>query len=118
VGANTVIAAYRARTGCEDRLLALLRSHYPVLRRLGLVTEQAAILLKSAHEQVYVEIFEWSSQEAIGIAHQSAEVNALWAELNEIGDYISLASLKECSKPFAKFAHVTTNQEKADRRAA
>jgi len=116
--ANTVIAAYRAHPGCEDQLLELLYSHYPTLHRLGLVTDDGAIVLRSPEDSAFVEIFEWSSQEAIRIAHESSEVNSLWAGLHDVADYITLGNLKESGRPFAKFEHVATIHQEASSRAA
>jgi len=82
--ANAVMGVYRARERCEERLVDLLRRHYPTLNSLGLVTRRGAILLRSPEEPVFIEIFEWKSQDAIRIAHEAREVQALWAGLDEI----------------------------------
>jgi hypothetical protein len=104
--ANTVMAVYRARDRCEEQLVGLLRRHYPTLNSLGLVANGGAILLRSPEEPVFVEIFEWKSQDAIRIAHESKEVQALWAGLGDIAANITLSDLKESGKTFAKFQYV------------
>jgi hypothetical protein len=106
MAANTVMAVYRARDGCEEQLVDLLRRHYPTLNSLGLVANSGAILLRSPEEPAFIEIFEWKSQDAIRIAHEAKEVQALWAGLGDIARHITLTDLKESGKMFAKFQHV------------
>lgn len=106
--ATTVLAVYKPRAGLEEEFEILLRSHYPTLNRLRLVTDSGARLLKSPADGTYLELFEWLSEKAIGIAHESAEVKALWGRLEEVAQYSTLSELQESTRPFARFEHVAT----------
>ena len=65
------VACYRPRAGCEAALLELVRNHLPPLRSLGLVTERASSVMRTADGTI-AEVFEWVSQEAIAGAHFSS----------------------------------------------
>ena len=60
---NTVICHYRVRRGNESAFEELLGSHWPTLRRLGLVTDAPSKSFKGEEqdngEPIYFEIFDW-----------------------------------------------------------
>lgn len=100
-----VIVAYRPRHGREEELVALLREHVPALRKEGLVTEREAIVMQAA-DGTFVELFEWASTEATRVAHARPAVQELWARLEQVCDYTTLARLAEAQGPFAEFTPV------------
>lgn len=78
---NTVIAVYRVRPDRREEFLALLSKHYPVLKRLGLVTDDEPIVYSGAEHDggpIVFEIFTWKNAEAPGIAHQTPDVAKVW----------------------------------------
>lgn len=97
-----VIAVFRPRPGKAAELHAVVRRHWALLRAQGLVTSRPRQLMQAGDGSV-VEIFEWASPEAIEQAHHDAAVQALWAEFEQVCDYLPLAALAESSHPFAEF---------------
>ncbi len=76
-----VICTYRIKKGKEASFLRVLRRHWPTLRRLGLATKEPAKVFRGTDESkktVFVEIFTWKSGRAVGVAHESPEVMAVW----------------------------------------
>ncbi|MBL8306932.1 MAG: VOC family protein [Rubrivivax sp.] len=100
---RTVIACYRPKPGQETALRALVRAHVPELRRLGLATEHAPLAMTAADGTV-LEVFEWSSAQAIEAAHGHPEVQGLWAEFERLCQHVRLADLREAQGLFAEFA--------------
>lgn len=100
-----VIAAYRPRSGKQSQLLAVVRKHLPVLRREGLVTDRAPVIM-SAKDGTVVEIFEWKSARAIEQAHSNPAVQALWKEFDAASTYVSLSTLTESQEMFVEFEPV------------
>lgn len=100
-----VIVAYRPHPGREAELLQLVREHLPVLRREGLATERAPLVMR-AGDGAIVEVFEWASREAVERAHASAAVQALWGRFAKVCAYAPLADLREAGELFAHFEPV------------
>ena len=98
-----VIVAYRPKPGAEANLKALLATHVPRLRELGLVTARTSILMEAA-DNTFVEVFEWASAEAIDAAHGHPAVQAMWSEFAEVCDYIPIAEVPEATQLFSEFA--------------
>lgn len=97
-----VIAAYRPKPSHQQDLLALVREHVPTLRRLGLATARPAIAMRAADATI-IEVFEWTSPDAIDRAHHDPVVQALWARFGAACDYATLDSLAEARQLFAEF---------------
>ncbi len=78
---ETVIAIYRVSAEHEKDFFALLRQHYPTLRRLDLVTDQKPVVYRGEEHDggpIVFEIFEWKNGAAAGIAHETPEVAKIW----------------------------------------
>ena len=75
-----VVCAYRVRAGDETAFEGLLDRHTPTLRRLGLITEYPVQVLRRAGggPSMYLEIFEWVSDDAAARASEVADVIAIW----------------------------------------
>ncbi len=98
---DLVIVAYRPKPGCDDALLALTRDHVPALRRLGLVTDRAPVIMRS-RAGLIVELFEWQDG-AIDAAHTHPAVLAMWERYAALCDYVPLHELPETHDMFAQF---------------
>jgi hypothetical protein len=83
----TVICSYRVKQGSLEPFKALLEKHWPTLRELGLATEREPLFYVGDDEGKgphVVEIFEWSDEEAPGLAHASPEVMAVWEPMGAL----------------------------------
>ena len=105
-GGRIVIACYRPKTGKEKALRALIVDHVATLRRIGLVTERIPILME-AKDGTLVEVFEWTSAEAIQAAHGHPAVLRMWEEYGKVCDYVPVAQVPEAAQMFAEFAPFT-----------
>jgi hypothetical protein len=69
---------YCVRPEAEEQFRVLLARHWPVLNRLGFVTDDPPLILRSSDDPpVYVEIMTW---EAGGMrpAHEHPDVIEIW----------------------------------------
>lgn len=99
------IAAYAPKPGFEEKLLEIVKSHWGILHGQNLVTENIARIMR-ATDGTIVEVFEWASEEAIGLAHENPAVIALWEKFNEACTYRPLSTLAETAETFANFEAV------------
>lgn len=97
-----VIACYRPKPGKEAEVLALTKTHVPILVREGLA-ENRPPLVGRAGDGAILEAFVWKSREAIAAAHQNPAVGALWAKFAEIADFAMLKDIAEAASLFAEF---------------
>ena len=89
---------YRPKKGKEKELFALVKKHWPTLRRTGLVTAKAATVYR-AHDKrsgaaYFIEIFSWRDEQASGIAHQTPAVMAIWEPMGPIMEGLEIAALE------------------------
>ena len=103
--AVTYVAAYRPHPGKEAQLLELVRRHVPTLRREGLATGHAALLLKAA-DGTLIELASWKSEEHSRAAHDNAAVQELWSAFAACCDFLALKDLAEAQRMFAHFERV------------
>jgi CDGSH-type Zn-finger protein len=97
-----VVAAYRPKPGRDRELLDLVRSHAPLLRAEGLVGPEPALCGRAA-DGTLVEVFVWTSKEAIAQAHENAAVGALWERFAAVSDWVKFKDLAEAADLFAEF---------------
>jgi quinol monooxygenase YgiN len=97
-----VIVAYRPKPGKEQELLAIVRSRVPTLRKEGLVTDRAPVLMR-AKDGTLIEVSEWKSREAIDAAHKNPTVLAMWDKFFAVCDCVPLKTVPESSEMFAGF---------------
>ena len=97
-----VLAAYRPRDGREEELVRLLHEDVATLRRRGHATSRRAPLIRTERGELLV-VLEWSSEHAVGDAHEDAEVLALWRRKDELADYIGPGELAGADVPFARW---------------
>jgi len=97
-----VIVAYRPKPGKEQELLDLVRSRVPTLRKEGLATDRAPIIMR-ARDGMIIEVSEWKSPEAIDAAHKNPNVLAMWDEFFAICDCVPFRTLAEAEEMFPNF---------------
>jgi hypothetical protein len=112
-----VIACYRPKAGKEQALRALIVDHVPTLRRIGLVTERAPVLME-AKDGTLVEVFEWVSAEAIQSAHRHPAVLRMWEEYGKVCDCVSVAQVAEAAQPFSEFTPFAAPSPRSGRKLA
>jgi quinol monooxygenase YgiN len=96
------IVAYRPKPGKEKGLLDLVRSRVPTLRKEGLASDRAPIIMR-ARDGTIIEVSEWKSQEAIDAAHKNPNVLAMWNKFFAICDCVALKTLAEAEEMFVGF---------------
>jgi hypothetical protein len=96
------VACYRPRPGCEEALVELVRNHLPPLRSEGLVTDRASIVMRAADGTI-IEVFEWSSKEAIEGAHKNPVVLDLWKRFEALCSYETPGNVEEFKNMFSHF---------------
>jgi hypothetical protein len=99
------VACYRPRPGCEQALLDLVHDHLPPLRREGLVTDRASIVMR-AEDGTIIEVFEWVSLEAIASAHFNPVVLELWKSFEAVCHYEIPCNVAGFQKMFSYFKPV------------
>lgn len=100
-----VIVVYRPKPGREADLLDLVRGHVPTLRAEGMATERPPLVMRAA-DGALLEVFEWTSAEAVEGAHHNPNVLAMWGRFAEVCDYETLANLPEAQRLFSPFEPV------------
>ena len=97
-----VIVAYQPFAGRENDLEALVRGHVDILRQEGLATSRIPMLMRTA-DNVVIEVFEWTSKEAIASAHTNTAVIKMWKAFSEVCTFVPLGQLHESANLFAEF---------------
>jgi quinol monooxygenase YgiN len=100
-----VIVAYRPKPGKNAELLQLVRNRVPTLRREGLASDRASIIMR-AKDGTIIEVSEWKSAEAIEAAHANPNVLAMWERFYAACDFVLLKDLPEAAEMFAGFEPV------------
>ena len=96
------IACYKPKSGKEEMLRQLMRTHLPTLREQNLVTDRASIMME-AKDGTIIEVFEWKSPSAIEQAHSNPEVLKMWEKYNEVCEYIPISKLEEATNLFGGY---------------
>ncbi|HSC72975.1 MAG TPA: hypothetical protein VLB89_02335 [Gaiellaceae bacterium] len=99
------LAAYLPRDGREEALVQLLHEDLATLRRRGHATNRPAPLIRTDGGELLV-VLEWSSDHAVGDAHEDPEVLAVWRRKDELAEYIGPGALHGADTPFARWALV------------
>jgi hypothetical protein len=92
-----MLCLYRVKPGREEEFKRLLKQHWTTLQQAGLATDQPAKLMLGSTKEgknTFIEMFQWKNYEAPGIAHQSAEVMALWGPMGELTDNMEFLALR------------------------
>jgi hypothetical protein len=110
-----VIACYKPKPGKEKALRALIVDHVATLRRIGLVTDRVPTLME-AKDGTLIEVFEWTSAEAIQAAHGHPAVLRMWEEYSKVCDYVPVAQVPEAAQMFSEFTPFTDAPPRRGRR--
>ena len=97
-----VIVGYKPKEGKESELEELMKTHLPLLRAEGLVSDRDSIIMRS-EDGTIIEVFEWASKEAIESAHSNAKVQEMWQAYSTVCDYIPVSQVSEISTLFSEF---------------
>jgi hypothetical protein len=99
---EVVICTYRVKAGQEAAFEKLLERHWPTLRGLGLVTNEAPQHFRGFEESgepFFVEIFTWASGDAAEKAHEHPDVMAVWEAMGALTE-------SRAGRPSMEFPHV------------
>ena len=100
-----VFALYKPHLGKDAELLALVRRHYPCLKKYALVTDRVPVISRSANGTI-IEVFEWVDDAAHSRVRQHPEIAAIWEGMAQIGGMPTLGSLPEANDTFPHFEPV------------
>ena len=100
-----VIVAYKPLPGKTPALEKLIKTHWDVLNKEGLVSDRKPILCK-AKDGTIVEVFGWKSKEAIESAHANESVQKMWTDYAEVCEYIPISEVAESMELFSEFMPV------------
>jgi hypothetical protein len=81
-----VICTYRVKRGKEPEFRKLLREHWPLLNRLGLVEDSPRLILRSRSAEAgpeMVEVFAWKPG-GFEKAHKLPAVLAVWEPMEQM----------------------------------
>ena len=96
------IAIYKPKSDRDDEMLEVLKSHTPLLKELGLISNKPAYLARSSNGHI-IEIFEWLNEEAKVIAHSHPLLQPVWSKMMEICEFPSFSELPESASSFPNF---------------
>jgi hypothetical protein len=101
-GSVLAIATYKPKAGHEKELFELVKKHLPILRVLEFATDRSNYIAKSSDGTI-IEVFEWTSVDAINAAHQHPAIADIWEKMTLIADFHPMTALPEGKKPFPGF---------------
>jgi hypothetical protein len=104
-GTVMALATYKPKAGQEETLMELVKKHVPILRELQLATKRDNFIATSKNGTV-IEVFEWTSTNAINAAHQHPAVADIWEKMTLIADFTPLNTLPEANEPFPGFVMI------------
>ncbi|MBL1421030.1 MAG: hypothetical protein COC24_011030 [Alphaproteobacteria bacterium] len=97
-----VIVGYQPKPGEQAELAALMKTHLPILREAGLVTDRESIIMQAENGTI-VEVFEWKSKAAMNSAHEHPSVLKMWADYDNCCTYVPVSETPEISDLFSEF---------------
>lgn len=110
-GPMTVVCVYRFKPGVTDAAIRdLLRRHRAALVAGAMTTARAPYVMRStSNDRVYVEVFDWRTQDDSRRAHHDPGVQAVWRAFGELCETCGLpfGALPEKDRPFCHFEAVT-----------
>lgn len=104
MAAKEVVAlcTYRVKKGKEGEFERLLGSHWPTLKKLGLVTGEKPLHFRGVDEArgtFYVEILSWKDEAGPTTAERLPEVMAIWERMGALVE-------PRLNRPPMEFPHV------------
>jgi hypothetical protein len=101
-GTVLAFATYKPKAGKEKELLELVKKHIPMLHELELASTRGNYIAQ-AQDGTIIEVFEWTSVNAIHAAHQHPAISAIWEKMTLVADFVPMSVLAEGQKPFPGF---------------
>lgn len=104
-----VLAPYRVKKENQQEFFKVLKEKRKYFLDNGFMSDRIPLLLQSrVDEEILIDIFEWTSDEHINLAHQDEGVRKLWAKMDELWEKggFKLSSLKEADMSFPNFIPV------------
>lgn len=101
-----VLAVYKAKPGCGEKLIDLINRKRKYLLENDFVTSRPSIFVNSFGDpNIFMEIFEWVSQQRIDDAHKDEGVWSFWKEFEVLCDEVGmhLSKLPEANEEFPNF---------------
>ena len=89
-----VFAIYKPHQNKGNELKKLILKHVPILKSNKLITDREPVLVQSKNG-IYIEIFEWKSNDAVEETHEIPEVQKLWDEMEKVCEFTNLESIEE-----------------------
>ncbi len=92
------LCIYRIRKGKEKEFKAILRKHWPTLRKAELTTRRKPTIWRGQSQNgksVYIELFQWKNTEAVGAAHALPEVMAVWEPMGALTEGMEFIDVEE-----------------------
>jgi hypothetical protein len=83
----TSLCLYRVKPGAEDAFRVLLARHWPTLRDVGLGADTPSLLYQGTEDgggPLFVELLHWKDAKGPEIAHEVAEVLAIWEPMGAL----------------------------------
>ena len=92
------LVIYYPKKGKERQLSALIKKHWRTLHKLGLATNEPAVVYQAkdghSNKTIFVEIFSWKDSKASSLAHSTPEVMAIWNPMMPILETMSHSTVK------------------------
>ena len=85
----TYLCRYIPKRGKEKAFISLINKHYPAVKKAGLATAQKPIAWRGKDQKgktFFMEIFQWKSERALGLAHQTPEVMKVWEPMGSLAE--------------------------------
>lgn len=101
-----VIAPYRVKKENQQKFFEILKEKRKYFLENGFMTSRIPLLLQSREdEEILIDIFEWTSDEHIDLAHKNEGVRKLWRRMEELWEKggFKLNELKETEISFPNF---------------
>ena len=114
MNARVVIAAYRAKQERMNDLLEILKAKRKFMLDAGYYSPRAPITMASMKDpDLVIEVFEWTSLEAISSAHEDSRVLEIWGKMDDICYEIGsrLDSFPEAMQSFPNFEPIDPYKE-------
>ena len=105
---SIVICAFRPKPGMDAELMGVLKTHIPILKGEGLITDRPACFMKTSDGTI-LELFEWKSPEHAEKAHENQAVLDVRERLEACCDYLTLRDIPETAGPFPNFESIDFN---------
>ena len=99
------IGCYRPKPGMEAAFISLMKKEAPLLREEGYLTDYPVTILRSPEDGAWIQIAQWTSEDAADRAHENERVMAHWDRLAKTTEYLSMSELIKAGDEFPEFEY-------------